>query len=368
MGTGNDIIESKLMLSKPSVGSPTFILVMVCLMVLPEAANDKSLSDELESSSGPNLPEEILVHPTTGAIVLASVNDVPVYDVEVQRYLDRLEVFQGLPESTLQIYRSSVLSQLVRRQAVYSYLQTTEFRASEQEVDLAVAEVKKTLANRGQSLDEFLTSGKADKAMLRRNLAWKIVWNRYLESYLTEANLRRYYERNYAQFDGTTRHIAQVYQGDPANEENFEWDKAFRNTVLIRDRIQQGELAFADAVKQYSMSPSAADGGDLGWIGYHGPLDPRIHEAAFSRPVGDVIGPIQTRFGIHLLYVMEEKRGTTKWEDMVDNIRAAAAAYLFAHVADRYLSDARVFYFGDEEASEMDPSLVRMFQKEFVAP
>lgn len=356
------------MLSKPRIGSPTFSLVMICLMVLPEAANDRSLSDDLESSAGPNLPEEVLVHPTTGAIVLASVNDVPVYDVEVQRYLSRLEVFQGLPEPTLQIYRASVLSQLVRRQAVFAHLQSSEFRATEQEVDLALAEARKSLNSRGQSLDEFLASGQADMAMLRRNLAWKITWERYLDSYLTEANLRRYYERHYAQFDGTTRHVAQIFQGDPSDEENFEWDKAFRDTVLIRDRIQQGTLKFEDAVKQYSMSPSAADGGDLGWIEYRGPLDPRIHDAAYSRPVGEVVGPIQTRFGIHLLYIMEEKRGTVKWEDMVDEIRAAAASYLFAHVADRYLSDARVFYYGEEEASEMDPALVPVFHKEFVAP
>ncbi|WP_158545282.1 peptidylprolyl isomerase [Bremerella cremea] len=357
------------MLSKPCIGSPTFILVIICLMVLPEAANDESLSDDLEYSSGPsNLSEEILVHPTTGAIVLASVNNVPVYDVEVQRYLDRLDVFQGLPESTLQIYRSGVLSQLVRQQGVFSYLQTTDYRATEQEVNLALAEVTKTLEARGQSLDAFLAAGKADKAMLRRNLAWKIVWNRYLDSYLTEVNLRRYYERHYAQFDGTTRRVAQIFQGDPSNSDDFEWDRAFRDTVLIRDRIQQGELKFSDAVKQYSNSPSAADGGDLGWIGYHGPLDPRIHEAAYSRPVGSIVGPIQTRFGIHLLYIMEEKRGTATWEEMVDDIRAAAASYLFANVAEKYLSDARVFYFGEEEASEMDPTLVHMFHKEFVAP
>ena len=355
------------MMSKPWIGSPLFILVMVCLVFLPEAANDLRYNLEFDASSGPYLPEESLVHPSTGAMVVASVNDVPIYDIEVERNLDRLHVFQGLPQTTVDIYRSSVVSQLVRRQVVLSYLQTTEFRASEQEIDLAVSQVKQALAARGQSLDEFLASGKSDMAMLRRNLAWKIVWERYLESYLTEANLRRFYERSYHRFDGTTRHVYQIYMGDPGNEQ-FDWDRAFRNTVLIRDKIQQGEMTFDEAVQEHSDSPSKVDAGDLGWMGFEGPMDPRIHEAAFARPIGELVGPIQSRFGIHLLCAVEEKRGTKKWEDMVGEIRTAAAAYLFAHVADRYLSDSRVYYFGEEEGAEMDPMMVQAFREEFISP
>jgi len=356
------------MSSKPWIGSPTFILVMICLIVLPEAANQWSLSGDLESSLGPYLPEETLIHPETGAMVVASVNDVPIYDVEIERYLQRLNVFDDLPEASLHVYRSTVMSQLVRRQVILSYLQTTEFRATEQEINLAISEVKQSLDARGQSLDEFLSSGKVDRAMLRRNLAWKIVWTRYLKSYLTEANLRRYYERNYERFDGTTRRVSQIYFGEPDNLKEFDWDVAFREAVFLRDRIQQQEISFEDAVKKYSQAPSAEDGGDIGWIKHHGSLDTRIHDATFARPVGELVGPIQTKFGIHLLKVYEEKRGDTQWEDMVDDVRAAAAAYLFAHVADRHISDANVYYFGEEEGSEIDPAFVRRFSDEFIAP
>ncbi|GAA4430504.1 peptidylprolyl isomerase [Bremerella cremea] len=355
------------MSSKPWIGSPTFILVMICLIVLPEAANEWSLSGDFESSSGPYLPEETLIHPKTGAMVVASVNDIPIYDVEIERYLQRLNVFEDLPEATLQVYRSTVMSQLVRRQVILSYLQTTEFRASEQEIDLAIAEVKNALNARGKTLDQFLLEGKADLSMLRRNLAWKLVWSRYLESYLTEANLRRYYERNYERFDGTTRRVSQVYFGDPSDPK-FDWDVAFREAVFLRDRIQQGQITFEQAVREYSQSPSKDDDGAMGWIKHHGPLDPRIHEASFARPVGEMVGPIQTKFGIHLLKVHEEKRGDRDWKDMEAEIRHAAAAFLFAHVADRHISDASVYYFGEEEGSEIDPTFVRRFSDEFISP
>ena len=356
------------MSSKPWIGSPTLILVMICLIVLPEAADEWTLSDEFESSAGPVIPEKTLVHPTTGAVVVACVDDVPIYDVEVERFMQQLNVFSDLAENSLQIYRSTVMSQLIRRQVVLAHLQTTKYRATEQEIDLAVDEVKEALAARGQTLDQFLLSGKSDIAMLRRNLAWKLVWTRYLDEYLTEDNLRRFYERHYERFDGTTRHVAQVYFGDPDHPEGFHWDVAFREAVHVRDKISHEQLTFEDAVKNFSKSPSAADGGDMGWITYKGPLDPRIHEAVFARPVGEMVGPIQTKFGVHLLKILEEKRGNRPWDDMVGEVREAAAAYLFSHVSDRHISEARVYYFGEEEGSEFDPSYARRYNEEYLAP
>ncbi|MBI1249476.1 hypothetical protein GC197_16750 [bacterium] len=356
------------MSSKPWIGSPTFILVMICLIVLPEAADEWTLSDEFDSSGGPELLEKTLVHPTTGATVVASVDDVPIYDVEIERFMQELDVFSDLTERTLQVYRSTVMSQLIRRQVVLAHLQTTKYRATEQEIDLAVAEVKEALAARGLTLDKFLLSGKSDIAMLRRNLAWKIVWTRYLEDYLTEGNLQRFYERNYERFDGTTRHVAQIYFGDPEHLEDFHWDVAFRDAVHVRDAITHNQTTFEEAVKAHSKSPSAAEGGDMGWITYKGPLDPRIHEAVFARPVGELVGPIQTKFGIHLLKVIEEKRGSRPWKDMIGEVREAAAAYLFAHVSDRHISEARVYYFGEEEGSEFDPSYSRRYGEEYLIP
>jgi peptidyl-prolyl cis-trans isomerase C len=73
----------------------------------------------------------------------------------------------------------------------------------------------------------------------------------------------------------------------------------------LKERINGGEQ-FADLAKKYSSCPSGKKGGDLGWFG-RGDMVPEFEKAAFTGKVGDVIGPVRTKFGWHLIMVKEEK-------------------------------------------------------------
>jgi peptidyl-prolyl cis-trans isomerase D len=60
---------------------------------------------------------------------------------------------------------------------------------------------------------------------------------------------------------------------------------------------------FAELAKKYSQDPgSAQQGGDLGWSekGLSG-FDPAFEEAEFSMNVGEVRGPVKTKFGYHII-------------------------------------------------------------------
>ena len=85
--------------------------------------------------------------------------------------------------------------------------------------------------------------------------------------------------------------------------ENGEADAA-----ALKDRIESGEISFADAASQYSTCPSAARGGDLGTF-KKGAMVPEFDACVFDEatPLGDaaVQGPIRTQFGIHLIQVYE---------------------------------------------------------------
>ena len=68
----------------------------------------------------------------------------------------------------------------------------------------------------------------------------------------------------------------------------------------IKRRIAGGE-DFAAVAKEVSQDPgSAARGGDLGYFG-RGRMTPEFENAAFDAQTGDLVGPVVTPFGVHLL-------------------------------------------------------------------
>jgi peptidyl-prolyl cis-trans isomerase D len=70
---------------------------------------------------------------------------------------------------------------------------------------------------------------------------------------------------------------------------------------LLR-RIRNGE-SFAALAREYSDDPgSKTSGGDLGWTGRGGWVKP-FEQAAFGAKVGEVVGPIRTQFGWHIIKV-----------------------------------------------------------------
>lgn len=64
--------------------------------------------------------------------------------------------------------------------------------------------------------------------------------------------------------------------------------------------------SFADLAKQFSMCPSGRKGGDLGWFG-KGMMVKEFEDAAFNHAKGEVVGPVKTQFGWHLIQVVDQK-------------------------------------------------------------
>ena len=73
----------------------------------------------------------------------------------------------------------------------------------------------------------------------------------------------------------------------------------------ILKRINGGE-DFADVAKRFSKCPSGSKGGDLGWFG-KGMMVPEFEKAAFETAEGNIVGPVKTQFGYHIIKVTGSK-------------------------------------------------------------
>lgn len=67
----------------------------------------------------------------------------------------------------------------------------------------------------------------------------------------------------------------------------------------IQKKLNAGE-SFSKLAEKFSRCPSAKSGGDLGEFG-PGRMVLPFDEAAFQLAVNEVSGPVQTRFGYHLI-------------------------------------------------------------------
>lgn len=74
-----------------------------------------------------------------------------------------------------------------------------------------------------------------------------------------------------------------------------------------RRQIETGQASFEDLARRFSEDGSAAQGGDLGWAS-PGMMVPEFEEAMARLPNGGMSPPVVSRFGIHLIQVVDRRQ------------------------------------------------------------
>jgi len=103
-------------------------------------------------------------------------------------------------------------------------------------------------------------------------------------------------------------------------------------------KIAQGGGEFGELAAKHSEDPGSKDnGGDLGWFG-RGEMVKEFEDAVFNAKPGEIIGPVESQFGIHIIKVEgfkpEQQQPFDEVEDQVKfrvlEGRAAAEAEIRA--------------------------------------
>jgi len=128
-------------------------------------------------------------------------------------------------------------------------------------------------------------------------------------------------------FDKYTDDIDDFYREEMRNLEIVSWEKkpSSDDTSRVVDECEQiinqlnNGSDFAELADTYSqdpgnqVSPDSGKGGELGWFG-KGQMVKPFEEAAFIAKTGDVVGPVLSRFGYHIIKVNDRRNDNDKEE------------------------------------------------------
>ena len=98
--------------------------------------------------------------------------------------------------------------------------------------------------------------------------------------------------------------------------------QAAERLAELRARLTQGNADFAQLAREYSQDGSSKDGGDLGWA-LPGRYVPEFEQVLGSLAPGEISQPVATRFGVHLIQLLERREVKLTQRQQRDMVRDA---------------------------------------------
>ena len=95
---------------------------------------------------------------------------------------------------------------------------------------------------------------------------------------------------------------------------------AARRLAEYRRQIEGGSKTFEEIARQFSEDGSAAAGGDLGWAS-PGVMVPEFEEAMNALPLNGLSAPVVSRFGVHLIQVLERREQVLELKQLREQAR-----------------------------------------------
>lgn len=177
--------------------------------------------------------------------------------------------------------------------------------AEKKQVQIAKEEVEGRLANWKEGyppggFEEMLRKQNTTEVLLKRRIEDQLLIEKLTEAMfgqetmVSDEEMNQYYNTHQNEFFRPPRvHAFQIVV--PTIEE----------AKKISQEVLAAKITFESAARKYSLSPDAATGGDLGFFSRNEKI--AAFNEAFSLKVGEISKPIKSRYGVHLLKVVEKQ-------------------------------------------------------------
>jgi peptidyl-prolyl cis-trans isomerase D len=157
------------------------------------------------------------------------------------------------------------------------------------------------------------------------------------------AEVKKQYDDNVKQYtkaeERQASHILVAVKPDASDADKA---AAKQKAEALAAQARKTPAKFAELAKQNSQDPgSAAQGGDLGTFARDGSMVKPFEDAVFSGKQGDIVGPVQTDFGWHIIRITGITPGKTQSFDeakgaIEQELKRQKATRKFVEAADQF--------------------------------
>ncbi|MFZ5468863.1 MAG: peptidylprolyl isomerase [Myxococcota bacterium] len=240
------------------------------------------------------------------------------------------------------------LDQLIGDKLLEAQLKELQIDVTEQEVDLGIEDVKRQNHLDGEQFENLLrTEGyslTSYRQFMKKHLAKLKLVNLKVRSKVkvSDEDLKAEYNR-YARLEAeeVEVHARHLLVQLPAQASPEQVEAGRQKALTLAEEAKRPGVDFAELAKQKSEGPSKADGGDLGFF-RRGVMVPEFEKVAFSLPEGGVSVPVRTKFGWHVIKVVERRAIPPKpFDEVKDQLRERLTRTQLEKYTEQYIQELK---------------------------
>lgn len=193
-----------------------------------------------------------------------------------------------------------------------------------------------------KNLDKDTEVAKTLERLRKKLLAQKLLEKEIIElTKVSEEDVKKFYEENKDTYKvpeqiNAAHILIRVKEGATEKEDK----EALAKAESLLKKIKEGG-DFSQLAKENSDCPSKEKGGELGFFS-RGQMVPEFEDAAFKLQVGEVSGIVKTKFGYHIIKVLDKKEpGQKDFAEVKEEIEQKLTKEKQKSTFDNYTKDLK---------------------------
>jgi peptidyl-prolyl cis-trans isomerase SurA len=251
--------------------------------------------------------------------IAAVVNNTIVTVDDLNARMNLVMKSSGIPDTpqNRQQLQTRILRTLIDEKLQLQEAAKYKVVASKDDVDRALENIEQRNNMPAGGLTKYLSSAGIPRSTLVDQVTASLVWNKVVQGRyssdvsVSDAEVQDEIVRIKSDFGKPQSHVAEIFLGmdNPTQDTEI---KALADRLI--DQIGKG-AQFSAVAQQFSQAPSAATGGDIGWV-TPSQFGPPLDQAIAKMNPGEISYPLRTSAGYYILFLIERR---TPGENSVDD-------------------------------------------------